>query len=205
MPSDRLRTAILQNYESAKERDLIRAFLELEVPDASFWKAFDINALRGVLREPAKESDLRRPVKNYLKEKQLVERIAAEVPLPSKSSKTAAKADIVGFKKRFMVGRQAYAVELKSEISRGAIRQAFAQAKEYQRFCEWSTACFSPLLYMNFIDELGHELTNGEYKGVGIWVANSDRVVTELRAPSLNSVQTDERDPMFDWISQHEY
>jgi len=99
----------------------------------------------------------------------------------------------------------AYGVELKSEPTRGAIRQAFAQAKEYQRYCEFSTVCFSPLVYMNFVDELDHELTANEYEGVGVWVANSERVLTELRRPSVNTIQVSDRDLMFDWIASHEY
>jgi len=205
MPSDRLRASLLQSYDSAEERDLIRALLEMHVADTDLWKAFDSKGLKAALKDPKRESDLRKPVKNYLKDEWGLDRIAAEVPLPSKSSHSASKADIVGFKKRLLGARQAYAVELKSEISRGAVRQAFAQAKEYQRHCEYSTACISPLLYMNFIEELDHELTHNEYEGVGVWVGNSDRVLVELRKPSINQIQNEDRDPMFDWIATHEY
>lgn len=100
MPSDRLRASLLQSYQSARERDLFRALLELNVTDVDVWKAFDNRGLRLALHEPGKESDLRKPVKNYLKDEWGLNRIAAEVPLPSKSMRGATKADIVGFRKK---------------------------------------------------------------------------------------------------------
>lgn len=124
MLSDPLRSALIRDYENQTERDLIRALLELRVSDEDLWHAFDEGKLKAVLHEPAKEADLRRPVKNYLRDEWGLVGIAAEVPLGSKSARSASKADIVGYKTGILGGSQFYGVELKSSPTKGAIRQA---------------------------------------------------------------------------------
>jgi hypothetical protein len=180
--------------------------LELHLADSDLQKAFDWSKLASTLKEPRKEEDLKKPVKDYLKDEWDVWRVAAEVPLDPKAPRASTRADIIGFKKVMLgFGKQAYAVELKSSSSRGDVRQAFAQAKEDQRFCEYSTVCFSPMVYMNYIEMLDRELKDEQYEGIGVWLANSERVLYELRKPTMNEVRERDREPVFDWIASHEY
>lgn len=184
---------------------MFRALIELGVADTGLWEAFDEPSLKKVLREPAKEAELRKPVKNFLKEEKRVDRVAAEVPLPSRKARRGSIADIIGFKKKLLGGREGHAVELKTELSKGAFRQAFAQAKEDRRYCEYAAVCFSPYVYLHFLDEIDHELQTDDYEGIGVWVASTEGVLIELRTPTLGDVEDVNRDSMFDWIGKHEY
>ncbi len=205
MPSDPLLSALIGAYENRGERDLIRAFLELHISDDDLWHAFNVEKLKEVLHEPRREEDLKRPVKNYLRDEWGLVGVAAEVPLGPKASRNATKADIVGYKTVFLGRTQFYGVELKSAPTKGAIRQAFAQAKEYQQYCDFAAACFSPLVYMNYLDELDKEIKEPQYRGVGVWVANSEKVLYELRKASLTNVTRKNQEGLVDRIKERQY
>jgi hypothetical protein len=178
--------------------------LELHVSDEDLWHAFDEGKLRAVLHEPSKEADLRRPLKNYLRDQWALVGIAAEVPLGPKA-KSATKADIVGYKTGVFGGAQFFAVELKSAPTKGAIRQAFAQAKEYQKSCNFAAACFSPLVYISYLDDLDKELRDPQYKGVGVWVASTEKVLYELRKASLTNATKANQEGLLERIKELQY
>jgi hypothetical protein len=175
----------------------------MEVGDADLYKAFDPRKLRESLHEPTKEFDLRKAVKDYLKDEWGADRVAQEVPLDPTKARDSTHADILAFKKK-LLGRELFAIELKSSVSRAAIREAFGQAKEYQRTCEYAAVCFSPMIYLDYLEEIDKELKGPDYKTVGVLVGSTQHVYS-LRAASLMNVSSRGRDDLYEWISDHEY
>jgi hypothetical protein len=209
LPSEKIRGQVLEVYEYAKEHDLLYALYKLGISTKDLWKAFDEKKLRSAMREPDKESDLRKPVKDHVSKKLRYSRAASEVPLPSRSRRRATVMDVAAYKKKalgIVTGKYSViGIELKIEATKAAIRQAFAQAEEYRRFCEYGVVCFSPLLYLRYLDEIQGRIEQKEFPEVGVWISDKRRVLAELREATGSGVADTEQQPIVNFIDKHEY
>ena len=100
-----------------------------------------------ILNEPKAETKLRRPVDVWLRNEGFT--TDYEVPLPVGGRGRAI--DVCGFKSGIF-GSNIYAVELKTDATRGAIDKAFSQAKDNARGANRSYVAFSPFVYLKYAD-----------------------------------------------------
>lgn len=152
--------------------------------------------LRELLGEPKDEAQMRESVGSELRAKKY--RISYEVPLPKKGRGRQRKVDVAGYKKGLLGGISIIGVELKSQTTRGAIDQAFGQAKDYSEWCEESAVGFSPLVYLKYSDVIENKMK--KERNLGVWIVSKRKIVRVLQDASALSVSDKKQKEMVEFI-----
>lgn len=155
------------------------------------------NKLLQLLGEPRDEAQMKESVAHDLRSKNF--KVGFEVPLPKKGRGRTRKIDVAGYQRSGMLGRiSIIGVELKSELTRGAIDKAFGQTKDYSEWCEKSVVCFSPLVYLKYSDAIEGKMKKDA--NLGVWIANKRTVVKVLNEPTSTSVPDKRQEEMIEFI-----
>lgn len=157
----------------------------------------ETSEIKTLLNEPLKEYELRKPIIDYFKNILKNKYICNTSEVRAKSGADSPVIDLCIFHEAHYIKPMPYiiAIELKSECKLIAIEKAFSQAKKHFEYSETVFVCFSPLVFIEFGDDIKRIMEEDNYKNIGVLISDKFKIKHVLRNTLKQIINAD-----YSWI-----